>query len=495
MTTRRVELPPYAFRVREAGKGTPVILLHGLSGSARWWDRNFEALAQRHAVAAVELTGFGSNRRLLGSPLPLPFDESVSLLARWLAAAYEAPVHLVGHSMGGQLAIELAARAPDRVASLTLVASSGVPFELRPEPHVRALLRQPAAVMSFGPRLAVDALRAGPGSIALASMHLLLRDSRGAMERIAAPVMLIWGDSDPLIPLEYADAIRERIPHAELEVLERAGHVPMWDQPEAFNARLLRFLGDVERGAYGPPGQPAAGRVPEFAWAIEGVGEGICWRASAGRPRVVLVHGLGIGSRYFRRLAAALHAEGIEAAAPDLPGIGFSDELERGDHDAVARKLLAWAEATGLGEALWIGHSTGCQIVEAVRRAAPDPPRAVWVAPVWTRRRAAVVRLPLLLALGAFREPWGLVAEAVRAYWDAGAARVVRKAFAARRDLAEAVVAPERTLAVFGSRDRLVDRGRLAELGVACRENEGGHGVIWSHPEEVARVVREFLGS
>ncbi|HEY0787063.1 MAG TPA: alpha/beta fold hydrolase, partial [Thermoanaerobaculia bacterium] len=206
MTTRRVDLAPYSFRVRTGGRGTPVVLLHGLSGSTRWWDRTFEALARAHAVAAVELIGFGSNRSL-----PLPFDESVALLARWLGTAYGEPVHLVGHSMGGQLAIEAAARAPDRVASLTLVASSGIPFELRPRRHVRALFHQPPAIVSFGPRLAVDALRAGPRSIALASMRLLTRDSRPAMARISCPVRLVWGDSDPLIPLEYAEAIRGRI--------------------------------------------------------------------------------------------------------------------------------------------------------------------------------------------------------------------------------------------------------------------------------------------
>jgi pimeloyl-ACP methyl ester carboxylesterase len=493
MTTRRVEIPPYSFSVRSDGRGTPIVLLHGLSGSARWWDRNFDALAKGHAVAAVELVGFGGNRRFFGSPLPLPFDESVALLARWLEAEWSEPVHLVGHSMGGQLAIELAARIPERVRSLTLVSSSGIPFAMHPRAHVRALLHQPSAVVSFGPRLALDAFRAGPGSLALASMRLLVRDSRGAMEKIAAPALLIWGDSDPLIPLEYAEAIREKIPHADLVVLERAGHVAMWDQPEAFDEVLLRFIAEVEEGARGAA-RMRIGAKPEFAWAIEGREEGICWRASVGAPRVVLVHGLGIGTRYFRRLAAALHAAGIEAAAPDLPGIGCSDELEDADHAAVAQRLLAWAEAAGIADdAVWIGHSTGCQIVDAVRRASPVPPRAIYVAPVWTRKPLPLLRLPSLLALDGLREPWALVAEAVRAYWEAGAIRIIAQVGAARRDLRAAAVGPESALAIAGTRDRLVDRARLAEMRIPLREIPGGHGVIWSHPTELAAVIRDFL--
>ena len=204
---------------------------------------------------------------------------------------------------------------------------------------------------------------------------------------------------------------------------------------------------------------------------------------------------LGIGTRYFRRLAASLHELGIAAAAPDLPGIGFSEAEEPFDHDTVGRALLAWAGSVGLEDPLWIGHSTGCQVVEAVRRLAPVPPRAVYISPIWTLRRWPWVRLPALLALNGLREPWPLIAEAIRAYWEAGAVRIVKHAAAARRDLEASVIATERTLALDGARDSLVDRERLAEMGVRMREIEGGHGVVWSNPEEIAQAVREFLGA
>ena len=494
MKIRRVEIPPCSFRIRYGGNGTPVVLLHGLSGSMRWWDRNFDALAESHAVAAVELVGFGGNRRFVGSPLPLPVEETVSLLARWLSEEWDEPVHLVGHSMGGQLAIEIAARVPDRIRSLTLVASTGAPFGFRPRSHIRALLRPPPGLVSFAPRLAIDALRAGPGSLALASMQILARDSRAAMEGVGAPALLVWGDSDPLVPLEYAEAILDRIPHARLQVLERAGHIAMWDQPAAFNRRVLDFFRDVEQGSELTRPRPKGERAPEFSWAIDGVAAGIGWRATPSSPRAILIHGLGIGTRYFRGLARALHERGIESAAPDLPGIGFSEELRPYDHEAVARALLEWAASAAVEDAVWIGHSTGCQIVEAVRRLAPAPPLAVHIAPVWTLRPWPWVRLPARLAFDGLREPWGLLAEAARAYWDAGAIRIVRHAAAARRDLDSEILAPERTLAVAGRRDPLVDRTRLAALNVPTREIEGGHGIVWTNPGEIADLIREFMG-
>jgi pimeloyl-ACP methyl ester carboxylesterase len=222
------------------------------------------------------------------------------------------------------------------------------------------------------------------------------------------------------------------------------------------------------------------------------VASGICWRATPSPPRAVLIHGLGIGTRYFRRFARALHERGIASVAPDLPGIGFSEERRPYDHAAVARALLEWAASAGIGNPVWIGHSTGCQIVEAVRRLAPSLPAAIHIAPIWTRRRWPWVRLPALLALDGLREPWGLIAEAARAYWDAGGIRIVTHAAAARRDL-DCPVTPQQALAIAGRRDALVDRARLAALKVPVREIDGGHGIVWTNPEEIAELAREFL--
>lgn len=486
MIERRIELPPHAFWVREAGKGTPLVLVHGLSGSSRWWDRNLDDLAAHHRVLAIDLVGFGRNRRLVGSPLPLSIGETASLLARWLRTL-DVPVHLVGHSMGGQAALEVAALAPERIRSLTLVASTGIPFRFQARPHLEAMLRPPVELLRFGPRLAVDVLRAGPGSIALASARLLTKDSSEAMAHVSAPTLLVWGDSDPLVPLRYAEEIRKKIPQAKLEILEGAGHVAMWDRAARFNEVVLAFLESVETS----PAASFTVTAPPFSWAIADHVDGISWRASGRNPRVVLLHGLGIGSRYFRRLAAALSKRGIDAVAPDLPGIGSSTEVEEMDMDVLARRVIEWARAAGVEGLVWVAHSTGCQLLDrVVRLGHPAIRSSVHVSPVWTRRRLPWLRLPLLLAWDALREPRSLIAEAIRAYWDAGLLRIVRHASVVAKELAREPVTSS-ALAVIGSRDALVDRERLAEVRMPIVEIEGAHGLVWSNPEGVADAIAE----
>ncbi len=487
---RRIDLPPHSFWVRSAGEGTPVVLLHGLAGSSRWWDRNIDSLAREHAVHAIELVGFGRSGHFAGSALPLSFEEAASLLARWLRTEIGAPVHLVGHSMGGHIAIELAARAPDVVRSLTLVGSTGIPFTVATAERVAVLMRRPPpGLVTFAPRLTADALRAGPAALGLGSVHTLLGDARDAMARVHAPALLVWGDSDPLVPLRYAERMRDTIPRAELHVIERAGHIPMWDRPEKFNALLRDFLERVEAE---PERTPL--RSDHFSWAIADCAGGICWRTSGPAPRVVLVHGLGIGSRYFRRLAAALHARGIHAAAPDLPGIAFSAPHPSRAYDpaALAERLVQWKRDAGIGRAVWVGHSTGCQIVDHVARAAPgEVAAAIHVGPIWTERPLPWVRLPALLARDALHEPWSLIAEAVRAYWESGLLVIFRHTAGSCRDLGSV---PSGGLAVAGDRDPLVDRDRIAEIAMPFRRIEGGHGAVWSHPEQVAAIIAEMKG-
>ncbi len=146
------------------------MLIHGLGGSSDWWRYNIEELAREYRVLAVDLVGFGRNRFFVRrSRLPLRFDEIAALLMRWIETLGE-PVHLVGNSMGGQVAIHVAAARPDLVRSLTLVNSSGIPFGIAPGAHIENLI-VPRGAMSFATILARDLLRAGPTSMTVAFDH------------------------------------------------------------------------------------------------------------------------------------------------------------------------------------------------------------------------------------------------------------------------------------------------------------------------------------
>ena len=153
--------------------------------------------------------------------------------------------------MGGHVAIHLAARRPDLVRSLVLVNSTGIPFEIAPGAHLANLI-VPRGAMSFARILARDIFRAGPTAMTVAFTRLLRDDARPTMRRLTMPVLLLWGERDPLVPLTYARQMLEAIPNARLVVIPYAGHVPMWENPRAFNDALLAFFRTVESSGDSP---------------------------------------------------------------------------------------------------------------------------------------------------------------------------------------------------------------------------------------------------
>lgn len=483
-----VSLPPYTLWETRAGRGTPLALIHGLSGSSGWWRHNFDVLAEHHEVAAVDLVGFGRSRRFLGSaPLPLTFEEITALLARWISVTFSETVHLVGHSMGGQIATHLAAERPDLVRSLTLVASTGIPVEVRPLSHVRELALPPAAMVRFGPVLARDAIRAST-SIALASWRLLRDDAREAMRSIRMPTLLLWGDRDPLLPRLYAERIRQEIPGARLAVIERAAHVPMWDNPAAFNLGLLRFVEEIDAQPRMIP--PPRG---QFSWGISGSVDGIRYRQSGRDPRIVLVHGLGMSSRYFRRLASELHTRGIDAIAIDLPGFGMSRNAPARDAATQARESLRVCEEAGVGAAVWLGHSTGCDVVSAARAIAPERiTSSIHLSPDWTRRDDSMPVLMASFILDIPREPIALVPEVLREYWRTGVWRWWQTLRLSRRH--PRIVIDERSLVIVGRDDPLAEWPQLQQLAAdRLHVLEGAHAINFSHASEVADVVAKSM--
>jgi pimeloyl-ACP methyl ester carboxylesterase len=483
---RRLDFPPYALWETRAGSGTPVALLHGLSGSSRWWSKNLDALAAHHLVAAVDLVGFGRNRRFFGAPVVLPpFSEVTALLARWLETFAE-PVHLIGHSMGGQIAIRLTAERPDLVRSLMLVNAAGMPFHLDPRPHLRPLPKPPYGGPGIARVLVPDFLRAGPASVAVASTRVVLGDMRAMMHALRVPTLLVWGENDPLVPLQYGHAMQQEIEGSRLVVIPRAAHVAMWDAPEEFNRIALEFLAAVDTST------PDAIARPLFSWGVAGwsrIGDVAMAHRQAGRRRnIVLVHGLGMSSAYFVRLAAALFEAGWDPIAPDLPGFGESTNAPAGGVEEHAQQLAAWADAVGVRDAVWLGHSIGCNAVARLVLLRPDLVReVVHVGPLWTRSRHPRIRILARLALDALREPLALYRHVLAAYWRTGIARWWRTALRFATDVACAHEA-SRALMISGERDPIPDRTCVNVVAVP-----GAHACVFSHAREVAAVLRARL--
>jgi pimeloyl-ACP methyl ester carboxylesterase len=240
----------YQFHALEHGQGDPLVLIHGLSGSSRWWERNVAGLAEHHRVLIPDLIGFGSSPRPRGR-LPA-LDRIADLLARWMDGLGLERTHLVGHSMGGQIAIHLAARHPERLRRLVLVDAAGIPRPITPK-SVLQFATEIAPLWRWGdprflPVMVGDAWTAGPLTIAQAIRHILRDDVRPLLSGIEAPTLVVWGERDSWVPLSHGWEMRQQIPRARLAVLRGASHNSMVDRPADFNRLVLRFLDGEEVG-------------------------------------------------------------------------------------------------------------------------------------------------------------------------------------------------------------------------------------------------------
>jgi pimeloyl-ACP methyl ester carboxylesterase len=213
-----------------------LVCVHGLAGSSRWWRPVVPALSERFDVHLVELPRF----RFLSRVRP---SDAAAWLARWLDdAGLHRPV-LVGHSLGGLIAAQLAALDPERLHSLVLVDPAGMPTG-RPLPLEPLALAH--ALTGVRPRffrvLVADALRWGPDALLRGGLYALGTDVRLHLEAIHVPTLVVWGEDDVLTPRRLAEEWRDAIPGARLAVLPGAGHVPMVESPSAFVAALFDFL-------------------------------------------------------------------------------------------------------------------------------------------------------------------------------------------------------------------------------------------------------------
>jgi pimeloyl-ACP methyl ester carboxylesterase len=261
---------------RGARAAKPLVFVHGLSGSWPNWLEQLPDFSREHRVIALDLPGFGH------SPMP-PEKLSIAGYARMLDRLLDQlgvdAAAVIGNSMGGFIAAELAIAVPQRVERLVLVSAAGISTHQQRSSTraVPALRRLERIVMASGawtasksdtvarrPRLreatlgvvarhpgrlpaplAAEQLRgAGKPGFVQGLEAVVDYEIRERLGEIACPTLIVWGDSDRLISVRDADVFAELIPDSRKVVLADTGHVAMLERPREFNALLARFLAE-----------------------------------------------------------------------------------------------------------------------------------------------------------------------------------------------------------------------------------------------------------
>ena len=219
-------------------------------------------------------------------------------------------------------------------------------------------------------------------------------------------------------------------------------------------------------------------------------------------PPIILVHGLGVSSRYMMPLARLLAAE-RSVYAIDLPGFGRSEKPRRAlNLTEQANALIAWMGETKIACAVLLANSIGCQIVIDIALARPDlVERIILVSPMGDAQAQTVFKQYLRLLLDIPREPLSLSLIALKDYLWAGLGRVAATFASALEDKVEEKLPGVRhsTLVVRGERDPLVSERwaeevtRLLPRGRLLVFERAAHGVNYNSPERLARAVLDFL--
>lgn len=274
-------------RVRVDGDraDTPVVLIHGIGRSMEDWAPQFPLLSEGHRLIAMDLPGSGFTQRC-ASPTSLVLLAQ-SVLATLDELGEHRPLHVLGNSLGGAVAQQLSALAPERVASLVLVSSAGFGKELAlplrllstrflgrfmatHPTKLTALMgeRMLYATREFATPSRVDhALAVGrnPGNAEVMwETARALATARGGVRhewrapltaQVAAagkPTLLIWGDRDRVLPARHLEAARRSLPHASSHLFVGTGHLPQVERADEFATLVLDFIASVDRANLPP---------------------------------------------------------------------------------------------------------------------------------------------------------------------------------------------------------------------------------------------------
>jgi len=238
VVTRDLQLDHQRLSYSEGGVGAPIILLHGLGASSRWWFPLFPELTSAQLrIIAPDLPGFGR------TPGPTLSIKDAARIVVELADHHKlGHFFLAGHSMGGAIAAQIAADYGGRVRRLILVDSAGIPHRLSGRWVGRVMRPWAWCPLGFYRTLLGDLIRSGPGNMRAGIREVRRYDIRPLLDRIEMPTLLIWGEKDSLIPVENGREIANGLTHGRLEVISKARHLPMVSDPSATSQLILKFL-------------------------------------------------------------------------------------------------------------------------------------------------------------------------------------------------------------------------------------------------------------
>ena len=282
LAAEEVVLHGHRVRFHRSGDGPLLVLLHGIASTADTWAPVATGLAANHTVLAPDLLGHGASAKPRGDYSLGAYASGVRDLVA--ALGYQSAT-VVGHSLGGGIAMQFAYQFPERVERLVLISSGGLGREVHPILRASTLPGSEIVLALLGRRWlrttggAVGAtlgrlgLRAGEdlAGVAAGLASLGDADARGAFvhtaraaidpggQRVSAtdrlylaahlPTLIVWGERDPIIPAAHGEAAHAAIPGSRLEIFAGAGHFPHREQPVRFVSLVEDFVRSTEPAA------------------------------------------------------------------------------------------------------------------------------------------------------------------------------------------------------------------------------------------------------
>jgi pimeloyl-ACP methyl ester carboxylesterase len=254
-------------------KGSPVVLIHGISCSVLEWRHVFDALAQHHRVYALDLIGHG----LSDKPSDCDYDISdfTGHVISFIDQMQLGKLSLVGNSLGARIAMECATTAPEKIAALVLSAPAAVAnptlfeFRLGSVAYIGEVVTAPNMIgtgkiwkTAFADsRLATRELiqekvalakMPGTGQAFLKGLRAMINfsgfkpevllDTKKKAQMIKAPILVIWGEQDKFLPISHLSVLQKWMPTAKSVRLDDCGHVPMIEKADEFSELCLSFL-------------------------------------------------------------------------------------------------------------------------------------------------------------------------------------------------------------------------------------------------------------